>query len=99
MGRSSTGAGSRSRRRTNEHQRSRSEAGCQGKCRWVRADLHRQQRQKICTLELSRKLFRVQTTFSDTFIVACCDSGLIEKVLSDNYENLKFFLEAMLNND
>lgn len=54
---------------------------------------------KICTLELSRNPFRVQTTFSDTFIVACCDSGLIEKVLSDNYENLKFFLEVMLNND
>ena len=54
---------------------------------------------KICTLELSRNPFRVQTTFSDTFIVTCCDSGLIEKVLSDNYENLKFFLEAMLNND
>ena len=54
---------------------------------------------KICTLELSRNPFRVQTTFSDTFIVACCDSGLIEKVLRDNYENLKFFLEAMLNND
>ena len=54
---------------------------------------------KICTLELSRNPFRVQTTFSDTFIVACCDSGLIEKVLSDNFVNLKFFLEAMLNND
>lgn len=33
------------------------------------------------------------------FLAECCRSSYIEKVFNDQYDRLKFFLEAMPNND
>lgn len=97
MGRSSTGAGSRSRRRTNEHQRSRSDARAEAdgyKFAYI-FDAGR----NLAILELEHESFGVRTELSFGFLAECCRTSFIEKVFNDQYDNLKFFLEAMLNND
>jgi len=41
----------------------------------------------------------VRTELSFGFLAECCRTSFIEKVFNDQYDNLKFSLEAMLNND
>lgn len=53
----------------------------------------------LAILELEHEPFGVRTELSFGFLAECCHSQSIEKVFNDQYDNLKFFLEAMLNND
>lgn len=53
----------------------------------------------LAILELEHESFGVRTELSCGFLAECCRSSSIEKVFNDQYDNLKFFLEAMLKND
>lgn len=53
----------------------------------------------LAILGLEHESFGVRTELSCGFLAECCRSSSIEKVFNDQYDNLKFFLEAMLNND
>lgn len=53
----------------------------------------------LAILELEHESFGVRTELSFEFLVECCRSSNIEKVFNDQYDRLKFFLEAMTNND
>lgn len=53
----------------------------------------------LAILELEHESFGVRTELSFGFLAECCRSSSIEKVFNDQYDNLKFFLGAILNND
>lgn len=53
----------------------------------------------LAILGLEHESFGVRTELSFEFLAECCRTSFIEKVFNDQYDNLKFFLEAMLNND
>lgn len=53
----------------------------------------------LAILELEHESFGVRTELSCGFLAECCRLSSIEKVFNDQYDNLRFFLEAMLKND